>query len=78
MEKDATLKGLEKIKDMFSDEDKKKDIAKKSIIPLSLLTLVGGALLTKKLRKPIKGAGWNPGEREGFVKDLSRSIARGM
>jgi len=78
MEADTTLTGLQKIKSLFSDEDKKKDIAKKSIIPLSLLALVGGTILAKRFRRPINNPGWGAGERSSFINDIGDAISKGI
>lgn len=69
------MSGLERIKDLFSDDDKTKDVMKKSVVPMGLMALIGGALLTKKLRKPPKvKPGWKPGQRENFIKKITDKI----
>jgi len=48
MEKQALHAGLEKIKEMFSDDDPVMDITKKLSVPLGALALIGGGILAKR------------------------------
>jgi len=68
---DGMIAGLKKINNFFSDEDKKKDILKKSIIPLGLAT-IGGLYLLKRRG----GRGWGPGERDRFIREIGKDVEK--
>lgn len=72
MEKDAAIAGLQRLKSMLSDEDKKKDVLKKSLAVLAPLALVGGGLLLRKRLK--RGPKWEGGERDRYVREIADKI----
>ena len=71
---DNIMSGLGKIKNMFTGEDKKKNIMITAIAPLVTAGLVGGSLLLrKKLKAPIKK--WDP---SSFIDEVTTSIMKGV
>lgn len=77
MEKEATLEGLKKIKDLFTDDKGKADPLKIGLPVGALALLGGGILMGRKLGSPVKAV-WKPGQREGLVNRMAAAVSAEM